>query len=681
MLLTKVILKNYGVFRDENVFDFTCTPEKPIILIGGTNGSGKTTLFESVMLCLYGMSFLHKKTTRKTYEKYLSRKIHRYIGTSVSADYTSIIVEFKFFHDGKVIEYHVDRTWRNDEGKIVEELSIKKRNESGEKFLHLDTVEKSQWQSFIEELIPRGIAKLFFFDGEKIVRIAEEGNEEIEIKSSFDSLLGLDLIEQLRSDLQINLMRNLKGNAREIREEFEKLDKEKQNTIDEIGYFREKQAQKEAEISQILKEIDELEAKVSKLGGGYASKREELKTKKVLLEARLENQENKIRNLCAGVLPFSLVPKQLEEVKAQLKKDEEVLKKKFEKEILNENFEEIKSNIKSENFWKELDVDSAIKDRIISELSNVFMKTLESKSPNKEKGLFNFSVSETVQLYDMIGASNNVFPQQLGKVTGDYSNITEELQKIETVLINAPRDDEIGPLISKLNQKHLHLGTLKAESNHLEQQISSKHSYRKLLNFKLRNIIEEKYKHESADTKEYLTNRMLKVLDEYAERLKIKKLKLLEDYLLEAIHILMHKENFIENVSIDKETFEITLYRKNNDLLPRDWLSKGEQQMFATAVLWALAKTSGKPLPFMIDTPLARLDVEHRNNVVEEFFPKSSHQVILFATDSEIGASYYRKLMPYISRSYAMEYLPGKGKTDRHKTYFWNEKGEKIVAV
>ena len=104
--------------------------------------------------------------------------------------------------------------------------------------------------------------------------------------------------------------------------------------------------------------------------------------------------------------------------------------------------------------------------------------------------------------------------------------------------------------------------------------------------------------------------------------------------------------------------------------------------MFATAVLWALAKTSGKPLPFIIDTPLARLDIEHRSNLVEKFFPVASHQVIIFSTDSEIGASDYQKLLPSISRTYAMEYISGKGKTEKHDDqYFWNEKGDKVIAA
>jgi DNA sulfur modification protein DndD len=123
------------------------------------------------------------------------------------------------------------------------------------------------------------------------------------------------------------------------------------------------------------------------------------------------------------------------------------------------------------------------------------------------------------------------------------------------------------------------------------------------------------------------------------------------------------------------------LYDKDGNESPKDLLSKGEKQMYATAVLLALAKTSGKPLPFMIDTPLARLDVGHRDNLIDKFFPFASHQVVIFSTDSEIDEKYYSKMKPYISRSYAMEYMPGEGKTIQNQGYFWNDKGEKVIAV
>ena len=271
MHLTKVTLKNYGVYRDKIEFDLTTSADKPVILVGGTNGAGKTTLFESILIGFYGPTFFNKKTTRKDYERFLANKIHRYLGTTASADSTSIIIDFKFFHNGEVDDYTVDRTWKNEDGRIIEELKIKKNGH------RLDSVEESQWQSFIEELIPRGIAKLFFFDGEKIVRMAEEENEDVEIKSSFDSLLGLDIVEQLHSDLRVHIIRNMKDDAKTIQIQHDKYLEERDEILDDIARLEDKLAVKNGEIHQIILEIDVIEAKVSKIGGGFASKREELK--------------------------------------------------------------------------------------------------------------------------------------------------------------------------------------------------------------------------------------------------------------------------------------------------------------------------------------------------------------------------------------------------------------------
>jgi len=672
MHLTKVTLKNYGVYRDKVEFDLTTTSDKPVVLIGGTNGAGKTTLFESILVGFYGQSFFNKKTSRKDYERFLGNKIHRYLGTTASADSTSIIIDFKFFHNGKVDDYTVDRTWKNDDGRIIEELKIKKNGE------RLDSVEESQWQSFIEELIPRGIAKLFFFDGEKIVKMAEEENEDIEIKLSFDSLLGLDIVEQLHSDLRVHIMRNMKDDAKTIQIQHDKYLEERDEILDDIARLEDKLALKNGEIDEIAGEIDVIEAKVSKIGGGFASKREDLKAKKAFLEMKLVSLENDLRVMVAGPLPLCLIPKQTESVKSQIQKDEKILKRQFEKEILDEKLDEISKSLNSEKFWKEIDANSQIKEKIIVNISSLFSS---DEKTEKIISMFNFSTLESVNIISLIDNLKTEHLDNLKKVSQECSHVSDDLQKIDVALVNAPNDDEIGPLISELNSLHENQGILKNEIEHLEQQMTTKNSYLKMINVKVRNILADKYKDKNAGIQAELATRVQKVLDEYIEKLKVKKLQLLEVYLLEEIQRLMHKENLITKVSVDKETFEITLYDQDGNQSPKDLLSKGEKQMYATAVLLALAKTSGKPLPFMIDTPLARLDVGHRDNLIEKFFPYASHQVVIFSTDAEIDEKYYSKMKPYISRSYAMEYLPGKGKTKLHPCYFWDEKGVKTIAV
>jgi len=672
MHLTKVTLKNYGVYRDKVEFDLTTTSDKPVILIGGTNGAGKTTLFESILIGFYGQSYLNKKTTRKEYEKFLGNKVHRYLGTTAAADSTSIVVDFKFHHNGITDDYTVDRTWYDNDGRFTEELKIKKNNE------RLDSVEESQWQSFIEELIPKGIAKLFFFDGEKIVKMTEDENEEIEIKSSFDSLLGLDIVEQLHSDLRIHIMRNMKDNSKSIDNQYDAMIKDKEEIVENLERLENNIREKTQKEEQISSEIEDFEAKIAKIGGGFASKREDLRIRKSTLESSRTVLENELKSILSGSMPFCLIPKQIKSLKAQINIDSEITKKQFEKDILDDKLEKVLAVIDQKTMWKGVSNESEIKKQLHSKLS----KVLDSKKVLKDdvKNLFNFSPLESttiLNLFDDLTQSVS----NLQKNTVEFDKISDQLDQIKTALSNAPNDDEIAPLISKLNGLHKEQGMLQNEIDHLEAKVTTQNTYLKMINSKIRNIVEDQYKDKSAGIQAQLAAKVQKVLDAYMLKLKEKKLQQLEVYLLEELQRLLHKENLITKVTVDKKSFDITLYDKDENAIPKDLLSKGEQQMFATGVLLALAKTSGKPLPFMIDTPLARLDVSHRDNMIEKFFPYASHQVVIFSTDSEISEQYYQQLLPYLSRSYAMEYLPGEGKTKQHLGYFWNDKGERIVAV
>jgi DNA sulfur modification protein DndD len=673
MHLTKVTLKNYGVYRDKVEFDLTTSPEKPVVLIGGTNGAGKTTLFESILIGFYGQSYFDKKTSRKDYEKFLGNKIHRYLGTTAAADSTSIVIDFKFFHNGEVDDYTVDRTWHNDDGRILEELKIKKNGK------RLDSVEESQWQSFIEELIPKGIAKLFFFDGEKIVKMAEDEHDEIEIKSSFDSLLGLDIIEQLHDDLRIHIMRNMNDDAKALKIEHDQNVQRRDENLEETGRLKQKIADKDEGLDVISNEIATLEAKISKIGGGFASKREDLKAKKAFLEMKRSSLENDLRGLLSGPLPLTLIPKQIKSLKSQMKKDEQVIKNQFEQEILNEKLKEITSILNSKTIWRGISDESKIKETLFSKLSAVF----DSKKLSKGDmvNMFNFSTLETTNIMNLLDNLHSLHVSQLKNASLEFHKVLDELDQIDIALVNAPNDDEIGPLVSKLNKLHEEQGILKNEIEHLDSEMISRTYELKMINVKIRNAISNTYKNKNAGTQAELAAKVQKVLDEYTLKIKEKKLELLEGYLLEELQRLLHKENLITKVTVDSESFEIILYDKDGNPIPKDLLSKGEQQMFATGVLLALAKTSGKPLPFMIDTPLARLDMSHRDNMIEKFFPYASHQVVIFSTDSEIDEHYYSKMKPYISRSYAMEYLPGKGKTRQHSEYFWDENGVKKIAV
>ena len=68
---------------------------------------------------------------------------------------------------------------------------------------------------------------------------------------------------------------------------------------------------------------------------------------------------------------------------------------------------------------------------------------------------------------------------------------------------------------------------------------------------------------------------------------------------------------------------------------------------------------------------MGRLDSGHRRNLLEHYFPRASHQVVLLSTDKEIDKASYRRLEPAIGRAYRLEYSDAAKSTTVHPGYFW----------
>ena len=154
-------------------------------------------------------------------------------------------------------------------------------------------------------------------------------------------------------------------------------------------------------------------------------------------------------------------------------------------------------------------------------------------------------------------------------------------------------------------------------------------------------------------------NREVQKANETLRRFQVrvveKNLQEIRSNVLQSLKTLYHKDSLIEDIRIDPETLRIELVQGGNSVGP-DRLSAGERQLLATALLWGLSKTTGQRLPTIVDTPVARLDSTHRTHLVERYFPKASHQVVLLSTDEEIIGDYYTKLEPAIGQTYLLDY-------------------------
>ena len=664
MHIRKISLANYGAYYKKHEFDTSTTDQKSIIIIGGLNGSGKTTLFESVMLCLYGDG----GKSRKAYEQRLKDLMYKPQGAHMVNvdDDTSVEIEFTIHSNGVTTEYAIERKWHTSgsanisNAKIVEELHIRKRKvDKQSKYKELE-IDRDQWQAFVNGLIPLGVADLFFFDGEKISKMAED-TEDTVIKVSFNSLLGLDMVDKLQTDLQTNLARSLgnsTGKDAQIKKEHDVLIAQKSTEETRNGRLQENKIEKEAEMQRLHSEKNTIESKVEERGGGFAQKRQELKNLLAIQRESIEGVSKKLVEVCSAELPLATIPDHMYELETQIISDRKSLLEDVKVEASTYTASRIMDAAAPKLNKKNLEVIS----KIISQ------SILKSKNAQI---VLDFSDKQQDVILSTIKNSTRAKNMTRG-LAQKYSETREKISKLEVALASAPLDDEIGPWISKMNQIYQEKGRLESEIDFIEEQISISESKIKHISRKIKTILDTEYKNEKNKRMAKLTKTIQNILEIYAKRLRKQKIKLLEKYISESIVILMHKD-LIKKVTINPESFAITLYDTGNTEIPRQILSSGEKQMLATAVLWGLAKTSGRPLPFMIDTPLARLDIKHRNILVETFLPAASHQTIVFSTDSEIRKEEYDALTEDIAKAYVIQYDKNTNGTHAKPGYFWDK--------
>jgi DNA sulfur modification protein DndD len=120
---------------------------------------------------------------------------------------------------------------------------------------------------------------------------------------------------------------------------------------------------------------------------------------------------------------------------------------------------------------------------------------------------------------------------------------------------------------------------------------------------------------------------------------------------LESCRTLFHKADLITDVHIDPTTHALTLVGSSGQPVETTSLSAGERQLFAVALLWGLARAAGRPLPVIIDTPLGRLDGPHRARFAERYLPSAAHQVIVLATDTEVGEETLQRVEHFVSHT------------------------------
>lgn len=668
MILHKLILNNVGLFRGTQTIHLTPKDSKPIILIGGMNGAGKTTLLDAVRLCLYGKRALGSRVSLSEYHEYLSEIIHRSPTVNSSIDHASVSLEFEYARDGEKKRHRIERSWKRQRGgkTVKETLTIYENNRLNAE------IEREHWQDYINELIPIGVSQFFFFDGEDVRRLVDDSGYDAFLRESIKALFGLNLVERLQSDLHIYAKRLVKRDSPEsVQQEISEVESEIENLRSELSEVERKSENTITQIAELESEIEQQEHRLATEGGNYAQQRGNLQRQQEQLQTDIENLENKIRVQCEDLFPFALAPENLERLKVRFLKELELNEWEAKNRALKAHKDLLLEHLPSEEFWAGIRLESEQISEIQNKVASLLTKQLEY--PEELRGFKKIRERSPVEynyILEWIDTCLNKIPQEFEELNSALEIAQSELKKVEGTLQKVPPEDVLKPIIEDLSELNKKLGQLQIQEQNTEETICSlkdqieKAEQRRDMLYRTQQLRQAHIKRPKQ------VEDVQTVLAEYTTQLTQAKIVTLSNAIVEGFNQLSHKPDRMKRVELNPQIFAVTLYDTDNRSISKDELSAGEQQIYTTALLWGLARTSGKPLPMILDTPLGRLDSKHRQLLVEHYFPYVSHQVILLSTDTEIVGSLLSLLTPHISHTFHLAYQQAEGHTTIEEGYF-----------
>lgn len=560
----------------------------------------------------------------------------------------AVTLRFRRFIEGETRSFELRRRWRVGGKGIEESLQVLHAGVS-------DDLLSEHWDETVTTFLPVGIAHLFFFDGEQIADLADGSHAAELIGTAINTLLGLDLLERLTADLKA-FERKQRGESlddtvlaalAEAEAEVAHLDRE----IEQIA-MAEGSLVEEAE--GLAEEVDKQREAFEAAGGKLYQGRNALQATHGELLKEKTQCEDALRDLVTGPLPLALVDELLAEIEAQACHETGIRHAKVLAAALEERDRALLATLD----------DEAVGDDTLGKIRRILAADRADRAERtglaRRSLLLDADDRLAAQVAYLRATRIPSAEREASRLIQRLEQLEERLARTEAQLARIPSEDSIQVAHNALDvaernhRAKLHaLDRLRAQRALLQREYAEAGARLEHLS-----TAHLEARIEADDRARILTHsaRVRATIEALHHQAVARHTDNIQALMLESFCKLLGKTDLVGSLSIDPQSFEPDLRDLDGRRLPFERLSAGERQLLAAALLWGLARASGRPIPAIIDTPLGRLDSSHRRNLVERYFPAASHQVLLLSTDEEIIGHSYRALDPYISRRYLLEY-------------------------
>jgi DNA sulfur modification protein DndD len=663
VIIRNVGFENFGLYQGDVVLDLTPASlrgiARPVVLIGGRNGVGKTTLLEAVRLALYGRRAIGTRVGQVQYEEYLRSRIHRPAASTPPPTGASVSLEFDFAEDGVVRRYRVRRSWQARGRTVAESLELTRDDEI------VTDIPREEWHSFLQDLIPPGVSQLFFFDGERIQEIADGDHDEEHLASAIRGLLGVELVARLRTDLGLYLARHHRGTQSDASTCLESvladlggLDEQIATVAEELGKLS---AAREAE----GRTADQLRRRFVAEGGDLAARRTQLLQERDSLVDQINRRVTELRDTAGRLMPFTVAPSLTRRFRAAVR-DADAFERAVQRPQIASAIQEAIRRWRRENIPTRTGEWSREQWRDLS----AFFTAWATDGEVAARGIVNLASSDRAVLLGQLDDAESTVRPRLEALANDLTRLQERERELANLLQRAD-DGASSDVLDDLRRAEQRVGAAEATLQAREEELRQLRIRRAKLERDRESALTLQTQLAAAEHRAGLAAKASRALAEYERRLLERKVTQLRGEVVRCYNRLARKGDVLSDVRIDSETFAVALVDAAGREVSKSALSAGEKQIYAISVLWALARTSGRSLPMIVDTPLARLDTEHRANLVMRYFPEASHQVILLSTDTEVDRALLESLKDAVGRSWVLEYDSQSGGTIAREGYFW----------
>lgn len=690
MKIKRIELYNYRLYKGINRIDFQSNGDKNIFLISGENGFGKTTFLHSLLWCLYGKlmididssfrkemtfnlngssynSFLLGNLNNLSRQKILSEFSKSELsqikkkGYSIENDYIksnsiySVSIEFSDLVIPSIPCHSLEIIRSYDYIREIESIDILidgAPNEISSEIGH---------DVFINDFIlNKDIARFFFFDSERIVTLAESNTVEDKRKlcSAYNEVLGVKKYEDLKKNLE-NLRIRFRRKSTDIdgRNQLNSLIIEQKDLVGKLAEKEITASDLDNQLISLRKKDEDLQIQL--LREGNKTTLNELNRQEALLKAtRIKDSEYKLRlKEFLEFAPFAISGDLFNKAKAQIENDYNI--QLLQNNVQNQNT--LLDSIKSE--MSAVFDDKVIPKNLKNHLLESFQKIISKHQSKSNDGSALLNV--TKEVFDEF---NSVYANLTSTYKIEFEHLADDYKKNKQVLdrtvrsisnMQAKENDDIIKDIRK--QKNTHEKEIKNLENRIRELHEDKGGLSKDLAVVSRKVadLSKKVNLDDSDSKkDKIAEKLINEINSFLVSLKKERKLALESRVKTILNSLMHKTNFVNavDVVIQNDMIDINLFDENDNIINKEMLSKGEQQLYATSLLKAFVEESEIKFPVIIDSPLQKFDKSHANKVITEFYPTISEQVILFPLlHKELSQGEFETMRPFINSVYVLK--------------------------